>query len=217
LNSCTDPLDIVQEDGSCFTCCNGNVPNYSRTRCIKKSSGTQTCSGEREIFNSDRTKCTACEPYTRAQRSNTVCLSDPCKADQIVTWLGTCANCNKGETKIDQYTCSGTKATALNAQLVEEPVEEVESSAAKQEKSFPTAIVAGLGILIMVLSAVTGFICLRGREKTNADTSAVQEEQQAENQSPAREAQSIEHLTQVMERNPEEQTSESGSNGKNSE
>lgn len=36
LNSCTDPLDIVQEDGSCFTCCNGNVPNYSRTRCVKK-------------------------------------------------------------------------------------------------------------------------------------------------------------------------------------
>jgi hypothetical protein len=28
-------------------------------------------------------------------------------------------------------------------------------------------IVAGLGILIMVLSAVTGVICLRGREKTN--------------------------------------------------
>jgi hypothetical protein len=60
----------------------------------------------------------------------------------------------------------------LNAQLVSESVEP--SSVAKKEKSFPTAIVAGLGVLIMVLSAVTGMICLRGREKTN--TSVVQEE-----------------------------------------
>jgi hypothetical protein len=107
----------------------------------------------------------------------------------------------------------------LNAQLVEEPVEEVSSSATKQEKSFPTAIVVGLGVLIMVLSAVTGMICLRGREKTTIQQSAVQEEQVAE-QSPAQqEGQSIEHLTQVMEKNPEVEgvTDESGSNGKNSE
>jgi type IV secretory pathway TrbF-like protein len=98
--------------------------------------------------------------------------------------------------------------------LVEEPVEEV--SAAKKEKSFPTVIVAGLGILIMVLSAVTGMICLRGREKTN--TNSVQEEQVAEveNVSPAQNEapQSFEHLTQVMEKAP---TDDSGSNGKNSE
>jgi hypothetical protein len=61
--------------------------------------------------------------------------------------------------------------------LAEEPIEEAESTDAKAEKSFPTAIVAGLGILIMVLSAVTGLICLRGREKTNIQQSAVQEEQ----------------------------------------
>jgi len=62
----------------------------------------------------------------------------------------------------------------LNAQLVGEPVEEVESAA--KTKSFPTIVVAGLGVLIMVLSAVTGLICLRSREKTT-ETSAVHEEQ----------------------------------------
>jgi len=111
----------------------------------------------------------------------------------------------------------------LNAQLAEEPAEEVESSSAadKKEKEFPTAIVAGLGILIMVLSAVTGMICLRGREKTTVQSSAVQEEQQAEaeNKSPAQnDIQSFEHLTQPnVEQNPEGVTDESGSNGKNSE
>jgi len=167
LNSCSDPLDIVQEDGTCFTCCNGNVPNYSRTRCVKPSTGTAKCSGEREIHNTDKSSCTACDPYTRAQRDNTVCLSDKCGADQIITWLGTCADCLPGEKKVDEYTCSGEGSTRLNAQLVEEPTEESESSTvAKKEKSFPTGIVVGLGILIMVLSAVTGMICLRGREKT---------------------------------------------------
>jgi hypothetical protein len=105
----------------------------------------------------------------------------------------------------------------LNAQYAEEPVEEGESSTAKSEKSFPTAIVAGLGILIMVLSAVTGLICLRGREKTNIQQSAVAEEQPAavQNPSPAQnEIESIEHLT---EKNQEGPTDESGSNGKNSE
>jgi flagellar basal body-associated protein FliL len=100
--------------------------------------------------------------------------------------------------------------------LVSEETEETESTVAKKEKSFPTGIVVGLGILIMVLSAVTGMICLRGREKTNAQQSAVQEEQQAEQP-----AQSIEqNLTNNAERNPEQPegaTSESGSNGKNSE
>jgi hypothetical protein len=129
-----------------------------------------------------------------------------------VTWLGTCANCLAGEKKVDQYTCSGGAGTRLNAQLVEEPIEELSSTVAKKEKSFPTVIVAGLGILIMVLSAVTGMICLRGREKTN--TAAVQEEQVAEVSPAQGEAQSIEHLTQVMEKAP---TDDSGSNGKNSE
>jgi tRNA A37 threonylcarbamoyladenosine synthetase subunit TsaC/SUA5/YrdC len=100
----------------------------------------------------------------------------------------------------------------LNAQLVEEPVEE--GSAAAKKDEFPTAIVVGLGILIMVLSAVTGLICLRGREKTNSAQSAVQEEQAAE----VKPEQSVEqNLTQVMEKNQEGPTDESGSNGKNSE
>lgn len=102
----------------------------------------------------------------------------------------------------------------MNAQLVEAPVEEVSSTAAKKEKSFPTAIVAGLGLLIMVLSAVTGMICLRSRDKTN--TSTVQEEPVAEVEQPAEVPRSFEHLTQVMEQVPEGHTSESGS-GKNSE
>jgi hypothetical protein len=204
LNSCTDPLDIVQEDGSCFTCCNGNVPNYSRTRCVKKKTQTDTCTGDREIYNSDRTRCTTCDPYTRAQRQNTVCLSDQCGADQIITWLGTCANCLAGEKKVDQFTCSGSSGTRLNA-LVEEPVEEV--SAAKQEKEFPTVVVAGLGIVIMVLSAVTGMICMRSNDKT---TTSVQEAQaEVENKSA-----SFDHLAQVSEKAP---TDDSGSNGKNSE
>lgn len=110
----------------------------------------------------------------------------------------------------------------MNAQLIEEPIEEVSSSATKEEKSFPTAIVVGLGALIMILSAVTGFVCLRGREKTTIQQNAVEEEQVAEGgnqESPAQnDAQSIEHLTQVMEKAPEQEaaTSESGS-GKNSE
>merc|ERR1712070_1166863 len=124
---------------------------------------TDTCTGDREIYNSDRTRCSTCDPYTRAQRSNTVCLSDQCSANQIITWLGTCAECLAGEQKVDQYTCTGGSETRLNAQLVEEPVEEL-SSVAKKEKSFPTVVVAGLGILIMVLSAVTGMICMRRNE-----------------------------------------------------
>jgi len=64
----------------------------------------------------------------------------------------------------------------LNAQLIEEPSEDAESTVAKKEKSFPTAIVVGLGALIMVLSAVTGLVCLRGREKTMTQPSAVHEE-----------------------------------------
>jgi hypothetical protein len=89
--------------------------------------------------------------------------------------------------------------------LVEEPVEEV--SAAKQEKEFPTVVVAGLGIVIMVLSAVTGMICMRSNDKT---TTSVQEAQaEVENKSA-----SFDHLAQVSEKAP---TDDSGSNGKNSE
>lgn len=103
--------------------------------------------------------------------------------------------------------------------MVEEPTEEAET-VAKKEKSFPTAIVVGLGILIMVLSAVTGMICLRGREKTNTQSSAVQEEAEVENKPRSDAPQSFEHLTQIHEKNPEQPegvTDESGSNGKNSE
>lgn len=119
----------------------------------------------------------------------------------------------------------------MNAQLIEEPVEEVSSSATKKEKSFPTIIVAGLGILIMVLSAVTGLICLRGRDKTNTHAVEAEEQPAEEPQSSQRknDVQSIEHLveepkkvaaTEVMEKIQEEggeYTEESGSAGKSSE
>lgn len=215
LSKCTDPLDIVQEDGSCFTCCNGNVPNESKTRCVKPTNTLDSgCTGPREIFNQDKTTCIACEPYTRAQRENTVCLSDQCNADQIITWQGSCADCTEGQTRLDKFTCSKAEGQVrLNAQLAAKP-EEVTETAAKKEKSFPTIVVAGLGVLIMVLSAVTGMICLRGREKTNVQ-SAVQEEQA---EAPAQnDVQSFDHL--VREKQPSEEgvTDESGSNGKNSE
>lgn len=67
----------------------------------------------------------------------------------------------------------------LNAQLAAES-DELEEASTTAKKSFPTAIVAGLGVLIMVLSAVTGLICLRGREKTTITQAAVEEEQVAE-------------------------------------
>jgi len=38
LSDCNGVLDIVQSDGSCFKCCDGNVPNVSRTRCVKATS-----------------------------------------------------------------------------------------------------------------------------------------------------------------------------------
>lgn len=232
LNSCSDPLDILRQDGTCFTCCNGNVPDESRTRCVKATGTNTGCTGEREIFNTDRTGCQPCRPYTRAQRGNTVCLSDSCSQNQIITWLGTCADCEAGlRPDANRGKCVAPGVTRLNAQLVEEPVEEV--SSAKKEKSFPTIIVAGLGVLIMVLSAVTGMICLRGRDKTNTQRSVEAEEQPAQEvqSSPAKnDVNSIEHLvgqqqpkkvaaTEVMEKIQEEggEYTESGSAGKNSE
>jgi hypothetical protein len=98
----------------------------------------------------------------------------------------------------------------LNA-LVAEPVEEA-STAAKQEKGFPTVVVAGLGVLIMVLSAVTGMVCMRGRDKTNTQA-AVQEEQVAE----AQEASPVPESIEVMVEEPPKGTDESSSAGKNSE
>ena len=87
----------------------------------------------------------------------------------------------------------------MNA-LVEEQVEDV--SSAKKEKSFPTAAVVGLGAMIMILSAVTGMVCLRRNDKTNSVAEAAAE-------SPA----NVESDEQ-LEKAP---TSESGSAEGNSE
>jgi flagellar basal body-associated protein FliL len=88
------------------------------------------------------------------------------------------------------------------AQLDEEETE-VANAPAKKTKSFPTVIVAGLGILILVLSAATGMICYRSRSKTTFENSNVEMQEQnqeeaqegEENQQEAKDpVQSLEHL-----------------------
>lgn len=69
---------------------------------------------------------------------------------------------------------------------IDEEADEVAAApenAAKQTKSrsFPTVIVAGLGVLILVLTAATGLICYRSRAKTTNPT-VVEQEMQAQNQ-----------------------------------
>jgi hypothetical protein len=189
ISDCTGDMDIIQSDGTCYECCNGNVPNASKTRCIKKGTSATSfsndisagCTGEREIYNKDKTECVKCMPYTRAQRSNTICLSDQCTSAQIITWLGTCADCADGlRPDANRGSCVGPSSLRLNtlAELGEEESTEVGSAPAKKTKSFPTVIVAGLGLLILVLSAATGMICYRSRSKTTTETSSIEMQEQ---------------------------------------
>lgn len=107
IGTCNGPNDIIKSDGTCFTCVYGNVPDASRTRCVKRNfflqqekameTGETICFGEREIYSKDKSECVKCLPYTRAQKDNSVCLSDACGQNQIITWLGTCADCEDGE------------------------------------------------------------------------------------------------------------------------
>lgn len=173
-------MDIIRTDGTCFTCCNGNVPDATRTRCIKAGTGNlapvrvgvTVCDGEREIYSKDKKECIKCMPYTRAQRDNSICLSDQCSVSQIITWLGTCADCVDGTKPDDNRgSCVAPSTLRLNAlaEVEEEPeqasVEAPEQTKAAKKRSFPTALVAGLGILILIVTAATGMIIYRNRTK----------------------------------------------------
>jgi hypothetical protein len=154
----------------------------ANTRASGKATG---CTGEREIYNTDRTECVKCMPYTRAQRSNTVCLSDQCNSSQIITWLGTCADCADGlRPDSNRGSCVGPSSLRLNT-LTQLEEEDTEVASSAETKSFPTVIVAGLGILILALTAATGMICYRSRSKTTFQPSNV--DQEAENEEPAQE------------------------------
>lgn len=71
-------------------------------------------------------------------------------------------------------------------ELVE--MEEVENVATASDnakpakkRSFPTVIVAGLGILILILTAATGLICYRSRAKTTAPPQVEEQEMSPRN------------------------------------
>lgn len=66
-------------------------------------------------------------PYTRAQRSNTVCLSDQCAVNQIITWLGTCADCGDGlRPDANRGSCVGAGTVRLNSLAeIDEEADEV--------------------------------------------------------------------------------------------
>lgn len=126
--------------------------------------GTE-CFGDREITD-ENGDCTTCLPYTRAQQDNSVCLSDECGDNQIITWLGTCADCEDG-TRPDSNrgTCVGPSGLRLNA-LMEEPIEdEASSTHAAKKRSFPTILVAGLGTLIAILSAAAAVFYYKNNQK----------------------------------------------------
>jgi len=149
----------------------------------------ESCQGDREITNEDG-ECEACLPYTRAQKENSVCLSDQCNDNQIITWLGTCADCEDG-TKPDanKGSCVGPAPVRLNAlvDLEEEPKEE--TATATKKRSFPTGIVVVLALLIVILSAATAFIYYRSQKVAGPKTA--QEIQEGEK----RDERSVEHLS----------------------
>jgi len=190
VSDCNGAMDIIRTDGTCFTCCNGNVPDATRTRCIKAGTGNlapvrvgvTVCDGEREIYSKDNKECIKCMPYTRAQRDNTICLSDQCSVSQIITWLGTCADCVDGTKPDDNRgSCVAPSTLRLNAlaEVEEEPeqasVEAPEQTKATKKRSFPTALVAGLGILILIVTAATGMIIYRNRTKPAQSVEQVDE------------------------------------------
>lgn len=176
-------MDITQSDGSCFLCCDGNVPDSTKTRCVKATQAQAPvkgrCVGDREIYNKAKTDCIKCMPYTRAQRSNTVCLSDQCGSNQIITVLGTCADCGDGlRPDANRGSCVGPGPTKLNALVEMEETEDVNAAPenATKKRSFPTVIVAGLTVLILVLTAATALICYRSRQKTSFNPQVVEQE-----------------------------------------
>jgi len=215
IGNCDGPLDIILADGQCQTCCDGNVPDLSRTRCVKRNflllqqaraagtGGDLECVGEREMYNADRTECVRCLPYTRGQDDNAACRADDCGDNQIITWLGTCADCEDGlSPDANKGSCVGpSDPIRLNA-LVDMEQESNEGAAEEakpaKKRSFPTVIVTGLGIMVLVLAAATGVICYRTNRKSSGDANVEPEadENQAEEKEQEGEVASVEqHIT----------------------
>lgn len=167
----------------CQACGAGTAPDFTGTHCVAAptagSSSQASCTGDREIYNWDRTACIECNPYARAQRSNTVCLPDACGANEIVTELGTCAACSAGLTPdASRRSCEMPGTLRLNALEGEPQEDQVTMSQANETKkqAFPTVLVAGLGILVLALTAAAGLMCFKSRGKTaDEPTNAEQE------------------------------------------
>lgn len=69
----------------------------------------------------------------------------------------------------------------MNALVEMDEVDEVAtapetSKTATKKRSFPTVIVAGLGMLILILTAATGLICYRSRTKNVTPPQVVEQE-----------------------------------------
>lgn len=171
----------------CQACGAGTAPDFTKTMCVaaptQAATSQASCTGDREIYNWDRTACIECNPYARAQRGNTVCLPDACGASDIVTELGTCQECGAGMIPdASRRSCDYPGPLRLNALtgLEGEPTEEQVTTEANEIKaakkgSFPTVLVAGAAILVLVLTAAVGLMCCRGRSKTPEATNVEQE------------------------------------------
>lgn len=53
---------------------------------------------------------------------------------------------------------------------------EAEEAKAAKKRSFPTVLVAGLGIMVLVLTAAAGMMCYRGRRKTTFEPTNAEQE-----------------------------------------
>jgi hypothetical protein len=173
----------------CQACGAGTAPDFTKTRCVaaptQAATSQASCTGDREIYNWDRTACIECNPYARAQRGNTVCLPDACGANEIVTEQGTCTECGPGTIPdASRRSCNYPGSLRLNALtgLEGEPtVEQVtmpeanEIKAAKK-RSFPTVLVAGVGILVLALTAAAGLMCCKARRKATSESENAEQE-----------------------------------------
>ena len=65
--------EIIAFNGQCLSCESHQEPDPQGKTCIHKG-----CDGEREKYSIDRQRCIQCEPFTRAQNSNTNCEADRC-------------------------------------------------------------------------------------------------------------------------------------------
>jgi hypothetical protein len=115
--------------------------------------------------------------------------------------------------------------TELEAEPTEAQAAMPEAEEAKAAKrSFPTVLVAGLGIMVLVLTAAAGMMCYRGRRKTTFEPTNAEQElpaAAADDKQPAARVddKTVEHLVAARASvvapeelaRPEAGTSESGS------